>query len=197
MMNNTFLYKAFLPVFVLISYFYIIFASPTFVISFQENGAWSTEEWVEFDKPIPILNEFTTCIWEKIRYFSFDFMPLWAYCIAYRNKPNDLNCTQLYSKGNAKTKNQQIEIHAWINGGEVIFQADIHDYRHRSWNHICWSYSSLAKTSKFYFNGNVVATRKISNSPSIPTEDEKRMTLFINDLSVTKSTNFYGNQQFL
>ena len=42
----------------------------SFVVSFQDSGGWSTKEWVEFDKAIPLLTEFTACHWERIRYFS-------------------------------------------------------------------------------------------------------------------------------
>ena len=154
-------------------------ASPTFLISFQESGSWSTEEWAEFEKPIPTLNEFTSCLWEKIRYFSFDFMPLWAYCIAYKNNLNEMNCTQLYSNGNPSTKNQQIQIHGWINRGEVTLEAEVNNYQHRSWNHICWSYSSITQTSKLYFNGKFIKVANISNGPSIAAEDESRISSFI------------------
>ena len=42
----------------------------SFVVSFQNSGGWSTEEWVEINKPIPLLKEFTACHWEKLQYFS-------------------------------------------------------------------------------------------------------------------------------
>ena len=154
-------------------------ASETFVVSFQEGGTWSTEEWVEFDKPIPMLNEFTACLWEKIRYFSFDFMPLWAYCVAYKQHRNELNCTQFYATGNSNTKNQEIEINGWINGGEVMLKADVTGYRHRSWNHICWSYSTITKTSKFYFNGDVIKVMHLIYGPSVYSQDESRIASFI------------------
>ena len=154
-------------------------ASETFVVSFQEDGTWSTEEWVEFDKPIPMLNEFTACLWEKIRYFSFDFMPLWAYCVAYKQHQNELNCTQLYATGNSNTKNQDIEINGWINGGEVMLKAEVTDYRHRSWNHICWSYSTITETSKFHFNGDVIKVMNLINGPSVYSQDESRIASFI------------------
>ena len=51
-------------------------ASQTFVISFQKSGGWSRKEWAEIDTPKKVLNEFTACHWEKIRYFSSDSMTL-------------------------------------------------------------------------------------------------------------------------
>ena len=72
-------------------------SSPSFVVSFQNSGGWSTEEWIEFDKPIPILKEFTACHWERIRFFTSDMITVWSYCIARNDQQNDINCTQLHS----------------------------------------------------------------------------------------------------
>ena len=51
-----------------------------FVVSFQKDGGWSTDEWMEYKKEIPFLKEFTTCYWDRLRYFSADYVSVWQYC---------------------------------------------------------------------------------------------------------------------
>ena len=164
---------------VLTSSFCYIFASKTFVVSFQKDGGWSLNEWAEIETPNKVLNEFTTCHWEKIRYFSSDIMTIWSYCIANRTQLNDLNCTSLYSSGNGTTSDQQLVITGWVNGGPTEYSVNIENYRHRTWNHICWSYSSLNKENKFYYNGNFVGSRSMKASSPIPIADEFKITSFI------------------
>ena len=113
-------------------------STQSFVVSFQNSGTWSTEEWVEFDKPIPLLKDFTACHWEKIKYFSSDTMNVWAYCIARKNQTDRINCTQLYSSENSTTANRQLILSSRVNSRKL--GVNIEKYRHRTWNHICWSY---------------------------------------------------------
>ena len=54
-----------------------------FEVVFQKDGGWSTDEWMEYKNektPIPFLNEFTTCYWDRLRYFSADYVSVWQYC---------------------------------------------------------------------------------------------------------------------
>ena len=88
--------------------FQMIASTSAFVASFQRNGQLSTKEWIEFNKPIPTLQEFTACHWEKIRFMSSDLMSIWAYCIAERKQFDNMNCTQLYSKKTPETNFQQL-----------------------------------------------------------------------------------------
>ena len=100
--------------------FSMISALPSFVASFQSKGGWSTDEWIEFNQPIPVLQEFTSCHWEKIRYVSSDFMSIWSYCIASRSHYDDLNCTQLFSKKNPATNYQRLTFDGWIHFTQQI-----------------------------------------------------------------------------
>ena len=52
-----------------------VLATSTFVVSFQSSGSWSTNEWVEVEKELPSLQQFTSCHWEKIRYSPRDGLP--------------------------------------------------------------------------------------------------------------------------
>ena len=124
---------------ILIAKLCCVHSAPTFVVSLQESGGWSLDEWVELDTPKEALTEFTACHWEKVRYFSSEIMTAWSYCIANRNEITDLNCTQFYTSGNRATMNQQVQLHSWINGGPIEYSVNIESYRHRTWNHMCWS----------------------------------------------------------
>ena len=152
-------------------------STPTFVISFQNSDVWSTKEWVEMNQNIPVLNEFTACHWERIRYFSTDMMTIWSYCIADRTNRNAINCTQAYSFGNSSTANQQLVHCIWING--VEYRLNIENYRHRTWNHICWSYSSYTKTNTLYYNGKKVGVELVDEGVAIPASDDLRITSFV------------------
>ena len=156
-----------------------VYTSTTFVVSLQKSGGWSRDEWVEIETPKTVLKEFTACHWEKIRYFSSDSMTVWAYCIALRDQHNDLNCTQLYSSGNGTTTDQQLVLSGWVNGGPTEYSVNIENYRHRTWNHICWTYSTMKKENRFYYNGNLIGSRAMVESFPIPIADDSRVTSFI------------------
>ena len=155
----------------------VALSKSTFVISFQNSGVLSTDEWVEITQNIPVLKEFTACHWEKIRYFSSQIMSVWSYCIADRMNKNDINCTQIYSAGNIATANQQLKLCIRING--IDYCVNINDSRHRTWNHICWSYSSYTKINKLYYNGVEVGIIPVEHGIIIPTSDDFKTTSFI------------------
>ena len=155
----------------------VAISTSTFAISFQNSDGLSTDEWVEIDQNIPPLKEFTACHWEKIRYFSSQAMTIWAYCIADKNDRADINCTQIYSVGNVATANQQVQLCIWMDNLEHC--VNIEDFRHRTWNHICWSYSSYKKTNNFYYNGVKVGAIPVENGITVPALDEFKDTSFI------------------
>ena len=155
----------------------VALSTSTFVISFQNSGVLSTDEWVEITQNIPPLKEFTACHWEKIRYFSSQSMPIWSYCIADRSKKDDINCTQIYSKGNIATANQQLKLCIRMNS--LDYCVNINDTRHRTWNHICWSYSSDTKSNKLYYNGAKAGTIPVEDGIIIPASDDFKSTSFI------------------
>ena len=158
-----------------------VLSSSTFVVSFQSSGGWSTNDWIEFKKEIPPVDNFTSCHWEKIRYFSSDIMAVWSYCIAHKTNRQDINCVQLYSSGNGTAANQQLVLMAWLNGngGGDEFEVNIAQYKHRSWNHICWSYSSTTGTSRFYYNGKHIGNRSGNTGRQIPVVDDSKIASFI------------------
>ena len=177
--KQKFFSAVFITVTILNLRFQMISCSTTFVASFQRNGGLSTKEWIEFNKPIPTLQEFTACHWEKIRFMSSDLMSIWAYCIAERKQFDNMNCTQLYSKKTPETNFQQLTFTAEINKYQVRTFFNLDRYQHRTWNHICWSYSSIKKMNKFYHNGNFIATEPLIEAPIIPSGNDFQVTSII------------------
>ena len=154
-------------------------ATSTFVVSFQSSEGWSTDEWVEYDVKIPRLKEFTSCHWERLRYFSSDIMTVWTYCIADKINHANIKCTQLYYSGDLTTVNQQVILSGWLHGGYGLFNVGIESYRHRSWSHVCWSYSSITGRNRFYYNGLVIGNISINSPPVLNGADDSTIASFI------------------
>ena len=134
-----------------------------FEVVFQKDGGWSTDEWMEYKnekQKIPFLNEFTTCYWDRLRYFSADYVSVWQYCGVDSISNKKMRCTQAYYRGNVNTAGRHMDLYGWI-GGKFEVSVYTTKYRHRSWNHFCWSYSSLTGESRFYHNGFFVGNRTI------------------------------------
>ena len=52
----------------------------TFIASFQSSGKWTADEYLEYNGNIPALREFTSCHWEKAKFFSEKESLIWSYC---------------------------------------------------------------------------------------------------------------------
>ena len=133
-----------------------VFGSETFIVSFPKPQEWSKDRFVEFPGTIPELKEFTACHWQKDEYFSEGHTPVWSLCTA-KTKDNDgFKCFGVYMDGLVSTVNRHIKFGGWFEGWpdkNVEIVANINSYRHRRWNHYCWSYSSNDASSKLFYNG--------------------------------------------
>lgn len=138
----------------------------TFILNFQSSGELSLEQWAEYLGDIPPMQEFTSCIWEKLRYFATDYTAVWGYC--HQTSANDLSisCTQFYHRGTPSTRERHINILGWLDGKTEVF-VKIPKYLHRTWNHFCWKYSSFSGNNTFYYNGEFVGTVKDESQPII------------------------------
>ena len=47
-------------------------------------------------------------------------------------------------------------------------ESTVESFQHRTWNHICFVYSSITKTSALYYNGKLSGTKNHSSLPIIP-----------------------------
>jgi len=156
-------------------------STTSFGISFQNSGGWSTEEWAKYKNDIVSLRELTACHWEKIRFFSANVMTVWSYCTERNVSGDAMTCTLLYHVPNIKTANRGTILSADVNDVDDAgprIKADIDSFRHRTWNHICWSYSNITGVTKLYYNGNTIFNATITNAPLIEGSDKRARTSF-------------------
>ena len=68
------------------------------ILKFQSRtgSSYSTKEWAQFKGKIPGLKSFTSCHWEKLRFFSTPDTPLRSFCYKNQDIFSDFHCTQLW-----------------------------------------------------------------------------------------------------
>ena len=136
----------------------------SFKVSFQYDGIWSSNEWVQYKEEIPPLKEFTVCHWERLRYFSSSDTTVWTYCSILSKYDAPFKCIGVYSTGIRQSANRKINIGAWLEGWTtpaISALAEAKQYRHRTWNHFCWTYSSIKSINKLYYNGLLIGNFSI------------------------------------
>ena len=115
-------------------------AHPTFAVSFQPNGTWSTEHWMRYNKKISgVGSDFTFCQWIRIRYFSTDISSIWAYCYLHNDTQTALPCWHLFMEADKNSAGRKVNLVA--RSPHWYVEAPSLKYRHRQWNHICFVYS--------------------------------------------------------
>ena len=138
----------------------------TFLASFQSDGIRSTTQWMKYKGKVAGLDkDFSACHWEKVRYFSLEINSIWAYCFIFSasEKLDNQNCLQLYH--NFTSANTEVDMVMYLKKEKYI--AISVPFRHREWNHICFTYSSINKVARFYYNGKPVITETSSHFPEI------------------------------
>ena len=144
--------------------------SGTFILNFQSTNELSTEEWAEYTGKIPPMDEFTSCLWEKLRRFATDYTAVWGYCKQKSQNDQSIKCTQFYHRGTPLTLNRHINVYGWLDGKTEV-TAKIKKYMHQTWNHFCWKYSRFSGNNKFYYNGELVGTVQMEERPVIGSDD--------------------------
>ena len=139
----------------------IAFGSQTFVALFQTDiksqKAASADVWLEFSSEIPESKEFTVCHWIKIQFYNSDSVAcLWSYCTA-DNPEQEMICSQVCMKAAYYTSNRNLIFGSGIKVGNNDdadwIWVELKHYRHRTWTHLCWSYSAHTGESKYYHDG--------------------------------------------
>ena len=155
----------------------------TFVVSFQSKGTKSIDHWMKYNKKIGGFGkEFSACHWERVRFFSLDINSVWAYCFILHEQDNDLKCLQFnHRTGSDAGRKVDLVIFSSLLGRKILAYSI--PFRHRQWNHICFTYSSLKKLAKFYYNGKLVSIENSTN-----------FTLEISGKSVYKSSFIVGQE---
>ena len=135
------------------------YAQSRFIASFQTSESWSTNDSMEYSKEIPALKAFTTCFWAKIKHFPADYIAFWQYCgvVALDKESPSMECMQFYLRPNVASGNRHMDIYGWVQSNEVTIYST--RFKHRRWNHFCWSYSSQTGINIFYHNGYLLGRR--------------------------------------
>ena len=146
-----------------------VFGEQTFMASFQtdirDNTLASTDVWVEFSGEIPRSKEFTVCHWIKIKFHNSENAGcLWSYCT--EEKPGDkMECLQVCMASDHLTLNRNLMFVREVNlktGHTVdVGRIEVKNYRHRTWTHLCWSYSAQTGESRYYHDGKILDTEQL------------------------------------
>ena len=152
----------------------------SFVASFQTDGKWSTNDWMRYNEKVEkVDNELTVCHWEKIRYFSAAVNSVWAYCfiISEDIADEDLRCWQLYSEANRASSGRSVNLIITTSSSSIV--AENVPYKHREWNHFCFTYSTTEKYGKLYANGKLLKAVWQGDFNRIPSGDEVLRSSFV------------------
>ena len=151
---------------------YVAFGRKTFVTSFQtnikDNTLATADVWIEFSSQIPRAREFTVCHWIKIKFYNSDIAAcLWSYCTVEK-LGHKMECLQVCMKSAYHTMNRNLSFERGIklrHQDKVDYKnIELKYYHHRTWTHLCWSYSSLTGNSKYYHDGVVFGVERFNVS---------------------------------
>ena len=157
--SKTLIYAIFIELEVVI----IALGSQNFIALFQTDiksqNAASADVWLEFSSQIPLAKEFTVCHWIKIEFYNSDSVAcLWSYCKA-DNPQQEMICLQVCMKAAYHTSNRNLIFGSGMkvgNNDDADWRwVELKYYRHRTWTHLCWSYSAHTGKSKYYHDGTV------------------------------------------
>ena len=149
---------------------YVAFGTKTFMTSFQtdlkDNTLATTDVWVEFSAEIPRSKEFTVCHWIKIKFYNSEASAcLWSYCTV-ESPVQKMKCLQvcLVSARHTLSRNLMFQREMDLRNYSRVNRKSIElkDYRHRTWTHLCWSYSAQSGESKYYHDDVVLETEQLS-----------------------------------
>ena len=149
----------------LIIYFHIVscVSDKSFIATFQDGinnpDLHVNYHFLKYTEPIPRFSNFTACHWMYIKYFSKDLMPIWSYCMLQKGDVDDLECLQLSFIPTRSSLNRNLKTEGFLPWSRAPgsfhrpIEIDIQPFKHRTWNHICWTYSSATGCHEIYYNG--------------------------------------------
>ena len=137
----------------------------SFIATFQD-GITNVDfhvdyHYMKYVGPIPWITDFTACHWMNIRYFSKELMPIWSYCMVRNDAiSNDTECVQLSFIPTPSSANRNVKTQIFLPWyripSESINKAihiELKLFKHRTWAHVCWTYSSDTCCHVIYYNG--------------------------------------------
>ena len=149
----------------------------TFLMEFQKQRGFSPYQWAEYKGKIPHMKAFTVCYWEKLDFFNSKSHNIWSYC-TMNDDPDDMECAQFWAKRDFASSGRNIVVGYTPQIGFARYTT-IRPFKHRAWNHICWSYTSLSGKSRIYANGVLQGEENIDTNIQIPGSDEVSGSSFI------------------
>ena len=146
----------------------------TFIASFQPDlegpDSAANDVWFEYKNKIAPSKEFTICHRIKVKFFNFKYAAcLWSYCTE-KNEGDKMKCIRLCINGVLTTANREVILLGQIesNKGTKYASSVIKESIHRTWSHICWSFSSTNGDNRFYLNGKLIG-KETSNVDGMET----------------------------
>ena len=130
----------------------------TFQNGIDNSDLHAIDHWMEYTSPIPRFKDFTSCQWIKIKYFSNGFMPIWSYCMI-RKRSENMECLQigLNTVSSSADRNFKTEgLLPWSRAAGSFFypiEVELKPFLHRTWIHMCWTYTSSTGANEIYYNG--------------------------------------------
>ena len=147
---------------------YGVFGKQTFITSFQtditDNSLATTDVWVEFSAQIPRSKEFTVCHWIKIKFYNSESAAcLWSYCTV-ESPGQKMECLEVCMLSVYHKLSRNLYFHREIklksDDNVDVKKIELRYYRHRTWTHLCWSFSALTGEGKYYHDGTVFGIEK-------------------------------------
>ena len=139
----------------------------TFQMSFQPDidgpSSATNDAWIEFTNKIMASNDFTICHWIKIRFYNFKYAAcLWSYC-TIKTSSDKMKCLRICLDADKKSANRNLKLLAHIpsKSGTMYSSALLQPFQHRTWVHLCWTFSATNGESKFYKNGNLIISEVV------------------------------------
>merc|ERR1712240_613544 len=129
------------------------FCQQSFLLAFQKSKGLSSSEWAEYNGDIPHIKAFTSCHWEKLQFFNRKSHYVWNYCTIKRSTDN-MECIQMWYKRDITSAGRDIVVGISFGRGNIGY-VTVKPFKHRSWNHFCWSYDSSSGMNKIYVNGKI------------------------------------------
>ena len=147
-------------------------------MKFQTKKGFSPYEWAEYKGKIPHMKAFTVCYWEKLDFFNIRAHTVWSYCTV-NDDPHDMKCLQFWAKRDYKVSSGRNLVVGYQPQNGFARYTTASNFKHRTWNHFCWSYASLTGESRIYSNGVLQGGETIATSIEIPGSDEVSGSAFI------------------
>ena len=120
----------------------------SFVASFQKGIVGSfqatNDVWIEFSNRTYSTEEFTACLWFKLKFYNFKSAAcLWSYCTV-ENAGDEMKCLQVCLRGTLESANRDLSIVVSVptknNAQSQDTSMRMTSYIHRTWSHLCWSF---------------------------------------------------------